>query len=152
VLKDIMLFFHVSTVAVWLGSIVAVLFMLQMIRKQAKSPEISTLIPKMLRTFNRITHPSAFVVLISGIIMILEMGLVGQSKPFWLSYMEQGGGMVVLLSIILLTWQGRRIMKGYTSVASGQGQAVAGFQSYITYMVGSIVLILSVVFVVAFKI
>ncbi|HEY8497158.1 MAG TPA: hypothetical protein VIK98_09040, partial [Limnochordales bacterium] len=50
----------------------------------------------------------SLLVLFTGIFMLMQLGLVGQSKPFWLTFMEQFGGMVALISAGLLTWQLRR--------------------------------------------
>lgn len=55
-----------------------------------------------------ILNPTALLVLFTGIFMLMQLGLVGQSKPFWLTFMEQFGGMVALISAGLLTWQLRR--------------------------------------------
>lgn len=55
-----------------------------------------------------ILNPAALLVLFTGIFMLMQLGLVGQSKPFWLTFMEQFGGLVALISAGLLTWQLRR--------------------------------------------
>lgn len=46
-----------------------------------------TAILQAIRTFNRITHPSSFVVLVSGIVMIVKMGQ-DSVRPFWIQYMQ----------------------------------------------------------------
>ena len=56
-----------------------------------------------------ILNPSALLVLFTGIGMLMQMGLVGKAKPFWLTFMEQFGGMVALISAGVLTWQIRRL-------------------------------------------
>jgi hypothetical protein len=46
--------------------------------------------------------------------MLLQVGMLGKTKPFWLAFMEQFGGMVALISAGLLTWQLRRLDRSAT--------------------------------------
>ncbi|MDF2661905.1 MAG: hypothetical protein K0Q94_4696 [Paenibacillus sp.] len=143
-----MLFIHLTGLSIWLGSLVAVAILLTAMKKMLPSADVSGIVRKTVRTFNLLTHPSAFLVLISGVFMILEMGL-GSDKPFWLIYMERGGGMIVLLFIIVISIMGRRLMK---RIAGGDVQAASSsISSYVTGLSLSTVLVLSVVFVVSGK-
>lgn len=107
-----MLFVHVVSVAFWLGG-AAALYVLyrKAMRLQADNPsEALTIAHDTTRSVIRgILNPCALMVLLTGIGMLTQMGLVGQSKPFWLNFMEQFGGMVALISIALLTWFMRRL-------------------------------------------
>jgi len=151
-LTGFMLFLHLSGLAIWVGSMVMVAFMLTAIRRQPAMAGASVMVPRMLRTFNVLTHPSAFIVLISGVVMIIDMGFLGQQKPFWLSFMEQGGGMVILLSIILLSIMGKRVVKRYAGEAAAADPGkVKGEKGYLNAMIAMIVLVLAVVLVVALK-
>src|SRR5690606_39414302 len=62
-------------------------------------------------------YPSALLVLLTGIGMLLQVGMLGKTKPFWLAFMEQFGGMVALISAGLLTWQLRRLDRSATRSA-----------------------------------
>ncbi|RKN85229.1 hypothetical protein [Paenibacillus ginsengarvi] len=144
------LFIHLAGLCIWLGSIVAVAFLLVAMKKQLHSADVSALVRRTVRTFNMLTHPSAFLVLISGVLMIVEMGL-GSDKPFWMTYMERVGGMIILLFIIAISIMGKRLMK---RISGGTSQAVAASSSLSTYVTGlalSSVLVLSVIFVVSGK-
>lgn len=62
------------------------------------------------RLMNWVVHPSTLFILVSGIMMFVEMGL-GSDKPFWLIFMERGGTVVLLLSIVWVTLQGNKPTK-----------------------------------------
>jgi putative copper export protein len=144
-----MLFLHLAGISVWLGSIVTIAILLLVIKKQIDSDVGRSLVKKMIGIFNMLTHPSSFIVLVSGIVMIVKLGSSETGKPFWLNYMEQVGGMVVLLFIIVLSILGRRVMK---RIAGANIQlASSGISFYVTGMLVTTLLILSVVFVVAGK-
>jgi hypothetical protein len=144
-----MLFLHLAGFSVWLGSIVTIAILLLAIKKQIDSDVGRSLVKKMIGIFNMLTHPSSFIVLVSGIVMIVKWGSSETGKPFWLNYMEQVGGMVVLLFIIVLSILGRRVMK---RIAGANIQlASSGISFYVTGMLVTTMLILSIVFVVAGK-
>lgn len=107
-----MLFVHIMSVAFWLGGI-ATLYVLN--RKAMrfstsdKSDGIAVARDTTRSVIKGILNPSALLVLLSGIGMMVQLGLMGRDKPFWLGFMEQFGGMVALVSIAILTWQMRRL-------------------------------------------
>lgn len=101
-----MLFAHIMSVAFWLGG-TATLYVLY--RKSLRlSDGISVAYDTTRSVIKGILNPSALLVLLTGIGMLMQMGLVGSSKPFWLAFMEQFGGIVALISVGMLTWQMRR--------------------------------------------
>lgn len=104
-----LLFLHVAGVAFWLGGIAA----LHVLYRKAAGTDWErgrALAYDTAKSVVRgILNPSALLVLGSGVIMIVQLGLAGRAKPLWLAFMEQFGGMVALLSAGVLTWQLRRI-------------------------------------------
>lgn len=58
-----------------------------------------------------VVNPSAVVVLATGIAMIVHLGIVGQAKPLWLTLMEHGGGMLVMLTVLLTSWHMRKLTR-----------------------------------------
>jgi putative copper export protein len=144
-----MLFLHLAGISVWLGSIVTIAILLLVIKKQIDSDVGRSLVKKIIEIFNMLTHPSSYIVLVSGILMVIKLGSSETGKPFWLNYMEQVGGMVVLHFIIVLSILGRKVMK---RIAGANIQlASSGISFYVTGMLVTTLLILSVVFVVAGK-
>lgn len=112
-----LLFLHIAGVAFWLGSAAAV-FILQRKARRSKEPATTQLAQDTTRSIVRgVVNPSSLIVLITGIVMIVQMGFVGKAKPFWLSMMEQGGGMIVLLSIGLMSWQMRKLTRSSSEEA-----------------------------------
>ncbi|TBL80379.1 hypothetical protein EYB31_08155 [Paenibacillus thalictri] len=145
----LLLFFHLTGLSIWLGSLVAVIVMLTMMKKHIASPEIGQLAQKTVKIFNFLTHPSSFVVLISGVLLIVDMGLIRSAKPFWMHYMEEVGGMFILLFIVLLSILGKKLVVKLT--AGDQLDIRSGMARYLSGMMVSVVCVLSVVFIVAVK-
>ncbi len=104
-----LLFLHIVSVAFWLGGS-ATLYVLYRKSVHVASEDGAAVAYDTARSVIRgILNPAAILVLLTGIGMMMQLGLVGQSKPFWLDFMEQFGGTVALASAALLTWQMRRL-------------------------------------------
>lgn len=104
-----LLFVHVAGVAFWLGGIGALYVLFRKAAGTASDDGRELAYDTTKSVVKGILNPSALLVLATGIAMIVQMGLAGRAKPFWLGFMEQFGGIVALLSAGLLTWQLRRI-------------------------------------------
>lgn len=104
-----LLFVHVASVAFWLGGIGALYVLFRKAAGTASDDGRELAYDTTKSVVKGILNPSALLVLATGIAMIVQMGLAGRAKPFWLGFMEQFGGIVALLSAGLLTWQLRRI-------------------------------------------
>lgn len=104
-----LLFVHVASVAFWLGGIGALYVLFRKAAGTASDDGRELAYDTTKSVGKGILNPSALLVLATGIAMIVQMGLAGRAKPFWLGFMEQFGGIVALLSAGLLTWQLRRI-------------------------------------------
>lgn len=104
-----MLFVHIASVAFWLGGAATLYVLYRKSMRLSPSEGISVAYDTTRSVIKSILNPSALLVLFTGIGMLMNMGLVGKAKPFWLTFMEQFGGMVALLSAGVLTWQIRRL-------------------------------------------
>ncbi len=149
------LFLHLTGVSIWAGSILAVLFILLMIKKHLGSKELSVIVKRIIRIMHFLVHPSAVLVLVSGIFMIVTMG-IDQNKPFWLSFMEKFGGVVVMFTIIAMSIAGRALVKRLSKLEGDEGNKTMSskgfiFNSYIMTMAVSVVSIFSVILVVTFR-
>lgn len=151
-LLDSMLFLHLAGLSVWLGSLLSLAIVTFMSRSHADSGYVRSLVRKITGAFSSWIHPSAIVVLVSGIILIANM-YSGASRPFWLNYMEMGGMTIIFLSMIILgLFSNRKVRKPLAASSSGETTAIKkGLTNYFTLLVIFILLILSVIFVVAFK-
>ncbi|MEK3917797.1 hypothetical protein [Paenibacillus sp. FSL H7-0331] len=143
-----MLFLHLAGLVIWLGSLFAIMIMLIMLNKQLGSLESNTLAQRIIRTFSRFAHPSAVFVLISGILMIIQMGM-GSGKPLWLEVMEKGGGTIILLGLIFTGILGSKVKKRLSIPGEAHHVKLSGYMFAISTV---IVLTLSVVLVVSLKI
>jgi hypothetical protein len=142
-----MLFLHLAGLFVWLGSLFAEIVMLLILKKQMGSPESNALTERIIRIFSRFAHPSAFIVLASGVFLIIQLGM-GSGKPFWLQAMEKGGGTIILLALICTGILGSKAKK---QLRSGQGwnKKLSG---YVTAMSSFMVLAMLILLIVSMKI
>lgn len=143
-----MLFLHLAGLVTWLGSLFAIVIMLTMLNKQLGSLESNTLAQRVIRTFSRFAHPSAVFVLISGVLMIIQLGM-GSGKPLWMEVMEKGGGTIILLGLIFTGILGSKVKKHLSIPGEAQRIKLSG---YMFAMSTVILLTLSVVLVVSLKI
>jgi putative copper export protein len=155
-----LLFIHLSSLAVWVGSLVTVAILLLSMKKQFGSPDVRGIAKRTIRTFNRITHPSAFLVLVSGLGLFFNAKIEEKDVPFWLHYMREGGSVLILLAIIVLSIRGRKVINHLTAVgdtASVKNEDAvltapkSAASRYAASMLVAIVLILSIIFVVSYK-
>lgn len=143
----LMLFLHLTGLFIWLGSLLAKLITLSMLKKELGSEQTRTFARRIIRVFSMLSHPSAVIVLISGIFMIVRLGM-GSDKPLWLDVMEKGGGTVILLALIVMGILGRRIKK---QLKSGQGSKI-NLTVYLTATGSFMILISAIVLIVSMKI
>ena len=104
-----MLFVHIASVAFWLGGAAALYVLYRKTLRLSPSDGAAVAYAAARSVIMGILNPSALLVLLTGIGMLMQMGLAGRAKPFWLAFMEQFGGMVALASAAALTWQVRRL-------------------------------------------
>ncbi|CAH0120228.1 MULTISPECIES: hypothetical protein [unclassified Paenibacillus] len=141
------LFLHLAGLFLWLGALLAKTVVLGMLQKQLGSETGNTLAQRVIRTFSLFAHPGAVLVLISGVFLIIQMGL-GKGKPVWLEVMEKGGGMIIILALIITGIWGSKVRR---RLRDGSAQAVK-LNGYLTVLAGFMVLILGVVLVVSLRI
>ncbi|WP_062106894.1 hypothetical protein [Bacillus niameyensis] len=147
------LFLHFTGLSIWVGSLIAIALILVMMKKHLGSKELSTIVKKVTKVSNLLVHPSAFFVLISGVFMIISMNFGDATKPFYLAFMERIGGVTVLFSIIAISLFGRRLVKKLNNLEMEGGilKHTGSLNTYVAVMFASLLLILSVIFVVSFR-
>jgi hypothetical protein len=142
-----MLFIHLAGLAAWFGVTLMSAFLLMSVKRKAAAADLASSALGTIRIFNQVTHPAAFLVLLSGVVMIMEWNREGM--PFWLTFMERAGGLTALLFMIVLSIMGLGLKKKLQ-----QGDATVAAKSINTYVTGIFVfllLILAVIFVVSMK-
>lgn len=145
-------FIHIIGFIIWMGLLVALAIFLPMLKNQLDTDLGRNVVCKVIRIFNALTFLSAIAVLVSGIFrVVIRWGDI--DKPFWLLYMEMGGGMIVLLAIVVMALLGRRVTKPLSS-RSGTVDTADVKKRLSTYIAASVLILLlvvSVVFVVSYR-
>lgn len=149
------LFLHLTGVTVWAGSMLTVLFILLMMRKHLGSKELATVVKKIVRIMNVMVHPSSVLVLVSGIFMIITMG-IGQDRPFWLNFMERFGGVAVMFTIIAMSIASRRLVHKLSKLSTGgspmhETKKGSPLRFYLMTMAVSVASVFAVILVVAYR-
>lgn len=126
----LLLFVHLTGIALWLGGMAALVVLSAKTIRSKGSEALRVTLDAAKTVIYAILNPAAVAVLATGITMIVQMNLTGIKKPFWLSFMEQVGGMVALISVALLTLYVRRIAKADSDDVKRRGLALLNwFQS-----------------------
>lgn len=141
-----MFFIHVASVAFWLGGTATLYLLYRKSLRLASSDGVSLAYDTTRTVIKGILNPSALLVLLTGIVMLMQMGLAGQAKPFWLAFMEQFGGMVALISVVVLSWQMRRLNR-----AASDDERVRRWRILNLMLVGVGIGVILTIFVVALR-
>ena len=143
----LMFFIHLAGLAAWFGVTLMGVLMLLSIRRKLAESDMASVAQTIIRNMDRVTHPSAFLVLASGVYMIMQFDRNGM--PLWLTFMERAGGMVILLFIIILSILGVRLKK---KLAQSDGTAAAkSIGAYVAWTLIFLLCILAVILVVSLK-
>jgi len=147
-----MLFFHLTGLSIWFGSLLSLAIITSLLKKHAGSKDIQNLLRKIPGLFSRWLHPSSFIVLLSGVFMIISMNISESQKPLWLHFMEKGGTLTILLSIVVLSIiSSKKIKKPLKAVNVDVAVVQRGLSTYLVGLTIFIILILSIIFMVSFK-
>lgn len=147
-----MLFLHLAGLIIWFGSVMAIAVLIMVAKRGVESTETKQLLRKVIRTLGWVAHPTAIIVLVSGVFMIIEMNFGDTPKPLWLNYMERGGGVIILVSIILTAVFGSKMVKRLGGEAN-QTAAVVPLRggAFLISLIAIILAILSVILVVSLR-
>lgn len=101
---------HIVGVAIWLGSFLALGFLLKSLVKDEKTlADFAPIIKRMQKWVMMGVFPSLVLILLSGVYMILQFSR--DSMPLYLTIMEQGGTLIILLTIIFVSIYSVRLTK-----------------------------------------
>lgn len=144
------LFVHLAGLALWLGSIIMLAILLTAMKRNVASQDVSQLAQRSIKLLNRVTHPSAFLILVSGVLMLIKMDLKQGDIPLWLNLMQSAGGAIIILFIIVVSIWGKKTVK---SIAAGNASAAAkSISGYVGMLLIAALLILAIVYIVSAKI
>ena len=134
-------FIHIIGIVLWMGSFVSFWFLLRTAVRQESFEGIGNAIRK---NVNVVIIPATILIVVSGSYMIMQFNR--DTMPLYLSLMEMGGTMVILLSIIALSIISRKISK-----AIDEAKKIALYSYYRTTLLLSFILGAVVVFIVALR-
>jgi len=147
----LMFFLHIAGLCIWFGSMVTILILLLILRKDLANETVAALTKRTVGIANRITHPSATVVLLSGITMLVLIGMDQYGNlPFWIHFMEQAGSLVILAFLVLISIAGRKVTR---HIAENKlDLANKSLNRYLTFMIVLALGVIAVIYVVSAKI
>lgn len=142
-----MLFLHLAGLAAWFGVTLMSAFLLNSLKGKLTEAGSTASAFNTIKLFNRITHPAAAIVLISGFYMIMQLSRAGM--PFWLTFMERAGSLIIILFMAVLSMMGAKLKK---KLAQDDTTAASkSISTYVTSIFVFLVLILAVTLVVSLK-
>lgn len=115
---------HVSGVAVWLGSFIALGFILKSLAKDEKKLADFAPVMKQIQKWVMLgVLPSLVLILLSGVYMVLQFNR--DSMPLYITIMEQGGGLIILLTIIFVSIYSVRLTKKLQGISLKKERSLA---------------------------
>jgi hypothetical protein len=142
-----MFFIHLASLAAWFGVTLMGALILLSLKGRLAEANLTSMALTTLNNINRITHPAAFLVLVSGVIMVTQWNRDGM--PFWLAFMEQAGGLVIIAFMIVLSILSSKLKKKLAQ--SDSAEAARSISTYVTWTFLFLICILIVILVVSLK-
>lgn len=101
---------HIAGIAIWLGSFLALGYLLKsLVKDERKLADFAPVIKRIQKWVRMGVLPNLVLILLSGVYMILQFSR--DSMPLYLTIMEQGGTIIILLTIILVSMYSVRLTK-----------------------------------------
>jgi putative copper export protein len=110
-MHEVLYFVHLTALALWLGTLVVAAWWSRaaLVAPDAGSRDWGLRMVSQLTIW--VSAPASLLVLLAGVSMVMVAGTVGASRPLWFQVMEQGGGLLVLVSVFLLPALARRVRR-----------------------------------------
>ncbi|SFX45864.1 Uncharacterized membrane protein [Thermoactinomyces sp. DSM 45891] len=123
------LFLHLFGLVVWIGASITIGVLLLSICKLDSSASRNQVLTGILKKSYMLIHPAGTVVLASGFYMLFAgwQNLVSQGtpKPFWLTFMQHGGTLAAVLSLVVASILSGKAMKQLTQKDAQTGMLKA---------------------------
>ncbi|RDW15875.1 hypothetical protein [Oceanobacillus chungangensis] len=115
---------HIVGVVIWIGSFSVLGYLLKSMINQEKSlTDFSPLIKRIQSWVTIGVLPSLLLILLSGTYMILQFNR--DTMPLYLTIMEQGGTLIILLTIILVSMYSVRLTKKLQGITLRKDKSLA---------------------------
>lgn len=143
---------HVIGVAIWIGSFLVLGYLLKTVINQEKSLVGFSPIIKRIQSWVMLgVLPSLVLILLSGTYMILQFNR--DTMPLYLTIMEQGGTLIILLTIILVSIYSVRLTKKLQGITLKKDRSIAQLTKiYANFLLISTLLGIGVIIVVGLRI
>ncbi|SOC41499.1 hypothetical protein [Ureibacillus acetophenoni] len=142
---------HIVGIAVWIGSFLVLGYLLKTLAKeQRRLIDLSPVIKKIQKWVMVGVVPSLVLILVSGSFMIFEFNR--DSMPLYLKLMEQGGTLIILLTIIFVSIYSVKITKKLQGIQLKKDKSLAQLTKiYANYLLISTLFGIGVVIVVGLR-
>lgn len=142
---------HIVGIAVWIGSFLVLGYLLKTLAKeQRRLIDLSPVIKKIQKWVMVGVVPSLVLILVSGSFMIFEFNR--DSMPLYLKLMEQGGTLIILLTIIFVSIYSVKITKKLQGIQLKKDKSLAQLTKiYANYLLISTLLGIGIVIVVGLR-
>lgn len=139
------LFLHLLGIIVWIGASITIGVLLLSILKLDASESRNQVLTGILKKSYMLIHPAATAVLGSGLYMLVTNDYA--EKPFWVTFMQHGGTLAVILSLVVAS-----ILSGKAIKQLGQSHSTPGvLNTYVWITFASVLLSLVILYFTAAK-
>lgn len=143
---------HIAGVAIWIGSFAALGYLLKtLVRQENSLVDFSPVIKKIQKWVMMGVIPSLVLILFSGSFMIVQFNR--ETMPLYLTIMEQGGSLIILLTIIFVSIYSVRLTKKLKGLPLKKEKSLAQLtKMYAQFLVISAILGIVIVMIVGLRI
>lgn len=142
---------HIAGVAIWLGSFFALGYLLKSLAKDQRHLESFAPVVRRIQKWVMVgVIPSLTLILLSGVYMILQYNR--DSMPLYLTLMEQGGSLIILLTIILVSIYSVKLTKKLKGLPLKKEKSLAELTKlYANFLLISMILGVGIVIIVGLR-
>lgn len=142
---------HIAGVAIWVGSFFALGYLLKsLVKDEKKLVDFAPVMRRIQKWVTRGVIPSLVLILLSGVYMILQFNR--DSMPLYLTIMEQGGSLIILLTIILVSIYSVRLTKKLQGIPLKKERSLAKLtKMYANFLLVSTLLGIGIIIVVGLR-
>lgn len=143
---------HIVGVALWIGSFLMLGFLLKGLIKEANHlKDYGMVIQRIQKWVMLGVLPSLVLVLLSGTYMILQLNR--DTLPLYLTVMEQGGTLIILLTIIFVSIYSVKLTKKLQGIPVKKDKSLAQLAKiYTNFLVVSSLLGIGIIIIVGLRI
>lgn len=142
---------HIAGIAIWVGSFVSLgLLLKSLANDEGNLTDFAPVVKRIQKWVMLGVIPSLVLILLSGVYMILQYNR--DSMPLYLTIMEQGGTLIILLTIILVSIYSVRLTKKIQGIPLKKEKSLASLtKMYANFLIISTLLGIGIIIVVGLR-